>query len=84
MTNEHPTINFTPVRELSRLVRENLFALTGWGCTIAASIVAFRLTEGTPYHPLATGFLMSSSSLFTLMSLFELFWRLFVNLNRWD
>jgi hypothetical protein len=57
--------------KLSRLLRENLLALAGWMCLIVASLIAFRLTEGTQYHPLAAGIMMSSSSLFVLMTLFE-------------
>jgi len=64
---------------LSGLLRENLLALAGWLCLIAASLIAFRLTEGTQYHHLAVGIMMSSSSLFILMTLFECLWRLFAD-----
>ncbi|MEH6952070.1 hypothetical protein V4R08_12150 [Nitrobacter sp. NHB1] len=64
--------------ELSALMREDLRALGGWIGLIIASLIAFWLTEGTQYHQLAAGLLMSSSTLFILMALFECLWRLFV------
>jgi hypothetical protein len=68
--------------ELSALIREYSSALAGWGCLIIAALVAFRLTEATQYHQLAAGILMSSSTLFILMALFECLWRVFVERNR--
>ena len=81
MTKEQSAVTSALAREISGLVRESLFTLAGWGCTIAASIVAFRLTEGASCHPFATGLLVSSSTLFILMSAFELFWRLFFTIE---
>lgn len=67
--------------ELSALIREDSRALGGWIGLIVASLIAFWLTEGTQYHQLAAGLLMSSSTLFILMALFECLWRLFVGRN---
>jgi hypothetical protein len=67
--------------ELSSLVRDDAPVILGWACLIAASLVIFSLGKGTPYHQLAAGILMSSSTLFVLMALFELFWRLLVDRN---
>ena len=64
---------------LSALIRDFSRALIGWGCLIAASLTCFWLTEGTRYHPLSVGILMSSSILFVLMALFESLWRLLVD-----
>ena len=58
-------------KRLSAFVGNNLRATLWWACTIIASLIAFRLTVGTPYHQLAAGLLMSSSTLFTLIAMFE-------------
>jgi len=60
--------------ELASLIRNFSRALIGWACLIAASLVCFWLNEGTPYHPLSVGILMSSS-----ISFFEGLWRLLVD-----
>ena len=67
--------------ELSALIRDCSRALAGWACLIIAALVAFRLTEATQYHQFAAGILMSSSSLFILMALFECLWRMLVERN---
>jgi hypothetical protein len=64
--------------ELSALIRDYSRAMAGWACLIIAALVAFRLTEATQYHQLAAGVLMSSSTLFILLALFECLWRVFV------
>jgi hypothetical protein len=69
----------TMVDELSALIRESSRPLAGWACLIGASLIGFRLTEGAPYHHLAAGVLLTSSTLFVLMALFEGLWRLFVD-----
>jgi hypothetical protein len=71
----------TIAEELSGLIRDNLRAFLGWVCLIIVSSIACWLTEGTEYHPLAVGTLVSSSTLFILMALFECLWRLFVDRN---
>jgi hypothetical protein len=58
-------------KQLSAFVRNNLRATLWWACTIIASLIAFPLTEGTPYQQLAVGLLMSSSTLFVLIAVFE-------------
>ena len=63
---------------LSALMREYWRALGGWACLIVASLIAFWLTEGTQYHQLAVGIMMSASTLFILMAIFECIWRLLV------
>lgn len=65
--------------ELSALMRDYWPALGGWACLIVASLIAFWLTEGTPYHQLAVGVMMSASTLFILMAIFECIWRLLVD-----
>jgi hypothetical protein len=67
--------------ELSALIRDFSRALAGWACLIIAALVAFRLTEATQYHQLAAGILVSSSTLFVLMALFECLWRMLVERN---
>jgi hypothetical protein len=67
--------------ELSALVRDDARAVLGWACLIGASLIIFRLSEGTQYHQLAAGILMSSSTLFVLMAICELLWRLLVDRN---
>jgi hypothetical protein len=84
MTSEQPATKAgrgrRPVAdELSALIRDDSRALTGWACLIIASLIAFWLTEGTQYHQLAAGILMSSSTLFVLITSFECLWRLFVD-----
>ena len=78
-TTDSRTEGNSVAHELAELVRENLSALAGWVCLIAVSLIAFRLTEGTQYHHLAVGLMMSSLSLFVLMTLFECLWRLFTD-----
>jgi hypothetical protein len=81
-TEDHVTKSGTgrrpPSEELSALMREYSHALAGWACLIIAALVAFWLTEATQYHQLAVGILMSSSTLFILLALFECLWRVFV------
>jgi len=84
MTRGQPVIKPGTARrpvadELSALTRDNSRALGGWACLIIASLIALWFTEGTQYHQLAVGILMSSSTLFILMALFEFLWRLFVD-----
>jgi hypothetical protein len=84
-TEDHVTKSGTgrrpPSEELSALMREYSHALAGWACLIIAALVAFWLTEATQYHQLAAGILMSSSTLFILLALFECLWRMFVERN---
>jgi len=68
----------TPGGLVWALVREHSLALAGWACLIVASLIAFPFTDGTQYHQFAAAILMSSSSLFLLIALFECLWRLFV------
>lgn len=49
--------------------------LCGWAFLIAASLLGFWLSEGTPYHQFTIGVLLSSTSLFILTTLFEVLWR---------
>jgi hypothetical protein len=83
MTSEQPVIKSTGRRpvadDLSALIKDYAQALGGWACLIIASAIGFWFTEGTRYHQLAVGILMSSSTLFILMALFEFLWRLFVD-----
>ncbi len=83
MTSEQPVLKSTGRRpvadELSMLAKDHTQALGGWVCLIIASIVGFWFTEETRYHQLAVGILMSSSTLFILMALFEFLWRTFVD-----
>jgi hypothetical protein len=86
MTTEDPVTKSETGRrptagEFSALIREYSPALAGWSCLIIAALVAFRLTEATQYHQLAAGVLMSSSTLFILMALFECLWWMFVERN---
>lgn len=62
--------------ELSALIRDESPALAGWACVIIASLIAFWLTEGKPYHQFAVGILVSSSALVILMAFFECLLRL--------
>lgn len=57
------------------LTRDEAGALGGWAAWIAATLLAFWLSEGTPYHQLSIGLLLSSATLFVLMLLFEVLWR---------
>jgi hypothetical protein len=52
---------------------------SAWVCLTIASLVAFWVTEGTEFHQLAAGLLMSSSTLFILIALFECLWWLVVD-----
>jgi ABC-type xylose transport system permease subunit len=86
MTTDDPITKFGTGRrpmaeEFSALMREYSPALAGWACLIIAALVAFRLTGATQYHQRAAGILMSSSTLFILMALFECLWRMFVERN---
>ena len=86
MTTEDPVTKSGTGRrplseELSALIRINSHALAGWACLIIAALVALWLTEATQYHQLAAGILMSSSTLFILLALFECLWRMFVERN---
>lgn len=65
--------------ELSALVRDTSRAILGWACLIVASLIFFWLSEGTQYHQFAAGILLSSSTLFILMTLFECLWRLAID-----
>jgi hypothetical protein len=67
--------------EFPALIRINSHALASWACLIIAALVAFWLTEATQYHQLAAGILMSSSTLFILLALFECLWRMFIERN---
>lgn len=78
MTSKAPASRTSAAEELSALVRSNARDLAGWACLIVASLVAFWITEGTQYHQLVVGILMSSSTLFILMAVFECLWRLSV------
>ena len=79
MTSKASATRTSAAEELSALVQSNSRALAGWACLIVASLVAFWLTQGTPYHQLVVGILMSSSTLFILMAVFECLWRLSVD-----
>ncbi|QPF85355.1 hypothetical protein IC762_03200 [Bradyrhizobium genosp. L] len=63
---------------ISALLRESRRALAGWICVIGAALIGFWLTRGGPYHDFAAGVLLSASTLFIAMALFEGVWRLFV------
>ena len=83
MTTEGPasksgTGRRAAAEELSALIRVYSHALASWACLIIAALVAFWLTEATQYHQLAAGILMSSSTLFILLALFECLWRMFI------
>ena len=68
--------------EMFGLIRKSWRALAGWLSLIGASLIGFLLTEGAPYHHLATGVLLSSSTLFILLALFEGAWRLLIGNER--
>ncbi|HLZ05488.1 MAG TPA: hypothetical protein VKR55_25480 [Bradyrhizobium sp.] len=79
MTSKAPATRRAVAEELSHLVRSNSHTLAGWACLIVVSLIAFWLTERTPYHQLVVGILMSSSTLLILMAVFECLWRLSVD-----
>ncbi|WP_407168839.1 hypothetical protein [Bradyrhizobium sp. ORS 111] len=84
MTREQRTAPSEPEKPttagaLSGLIRESWRALVSWACLIGASLIGFGVTEGAPYHHLAVGILLTSSTLFVCMALFEGIWRLFVD-----
>ncbi|MGY3485737.1 hypothetical protein ACVW1C_003620 [Bradyrhizobium sp. USDA 4011] len=83
MTTQRQTARPEPEKptmtgEMSTLIRKSRRALAGWMSLIVASLIGFLLTEGAPYHHLAVGVLLTSSTLFVLMALFEGVWRLLV------
>ena len=45
-----------------------------WAALIAAALIAFRATQGTEYHQLALGILLSAVTLLLLLSLVEVVW----------
>jgi hypothetical protein len=63
------------VRAILRMLKDEANALFVWTIAISGALVAFWLSEGTSYHQLAVGLLMSSGTLFVLMGLFEFIWR---------
>ena len=70
-----------PGQRLSTLIRNNSGTILSWACLIIASLIAFWLTDGTQYHQLAAGILMSSLTLFILIALFESLWWLLIDHN---
>jgi len=80
MSREKPSITSgadqrSALSQMTALIRDSSRAMASWACLIAVSVVCFWLTEGTRYHPLSIGILISSSILFVLMALFEGLWR---------
>ena len=64
------------IRMIPQMLKDDANALIGWTAVIGgAAVVAFWLSEGTSYHQLAVGILMSSGTLLVLMALFEIIWR---------
>jgi hypothetical protein len=66
---------------LGRMVRASLSVLAAaavalcWlGLLMVGALIGFWSSEGTSYHQLAIGAVMSSVSLFVLMALFECVW----------
>lgn len=45
-----------------------------WAALIAAALIAFLLTRGTSYHPLAFAILASTVTLLVALSIFEGVW----------
>jgi hypothetical protein len=75
----NPETKRTLIERLSALIRDNFRVASAWVCLTIASLVAFWATEGTEFHQLAAGLLMSSSTLFILIALFECLWWLVVD-----
>jgi hypothetical protein len=46
-----------------------------WAALIAAALIAFRATQGTEYHQLALGIVLSAVTLLLLLSLVEAIWQ---------
>ena len=69
----------TAKHDVRTLIRESWRALAGWMGLISASLIGFLLTEGARYHHLAVGVLLTSATLFILMVLFEVAWRLLID-----
>jgi len=55
-------------------IRDEGRALCGWLAAVGTALLAFWVSEGTTYHQLAVGILMSSATLFVLMAAFEILW----------
>jgi hypothetical protein len=64
-------------RTIRELIKDENRSLLGWAILIGAWLIGFLLSEGTEYHQLAVGILLSSTTLFALMALLEFLWRLF-------
>ena len=58
-----------------RILKDEANALLGWTAVIGGAVIAFWLSEATSFHQLAVGILLSSGTLFVLMSLVEIIWR---------
>ncbi|HTO64380.1 MAG TPA: hypothetical protein VMM15_24365 [Bradyrhizobium sp.] len=61
------------------LIKDEAHALYGWAIVIALTLLGFRFSEGTLYHQLLIGVLISSVTLFVAMALLELVWRVIVS-----
>ena len=61
-------------RQLFRGMSIDRATIWFWTTLIAAALVAFWATRGTPFHPLALAILLSSLSLLIALSIFELVW----------
>jgi len=59
--------------------RDEAHALYGWAILIAAALLGFWLSEGHSYHQFMVGVLMSSATLFVLMTLIELLLRAIID-----
>jgi hypothetical protein len=56
------------------MLADEAAALCWWGLLIAGALIGYRVSEGTSYHQLAVGILMSSLILFALLAVFECIW----------
>lgn len=56
-------------------MKDEARAICGWAVVIGAALIGFWLSEGTAYHQLVVGLLLSSVSLFVALSLIEALWR---------
>jgi hypothetical protein len=61
---------------IAEMLKDEANALAVWIVVIVGAFAAFWLSEGTAYHQLTVGVLMSSGTLLVLMAVFEAAWRM--------
>ena len=55
-------------------IKEEGRAFYGWTAAVGVALFGFWFSNGTTYHQLAAGGLMSSATLFASMAIFEVLW----------